>query len=86
MDEYYQCSRSTRTSCRSSRSRSGRSWSASNCTTDLERRRSEPDEFDAFLQEIDGYLCELEDAQIRDGLHIFGQPPQGEQRSNCCWP
>lgn len=36
--------------------------------------------FDAFLQDIDGYLCELGDAQIRDGLHIFGQPPQGEQR------
>ena len=36
--------------------------------------------FDAFLQEIDGYLCELGDAQIRDGLHIFGMPPQGEQR------
>ncbi len=36
--------------------------------------------FDAFLQEIDGYLCELGDAQIRDGLHIFGEPPQGEQR------
>jgi cobaltochelatase CobN len=40
------------------------------------------DEFDAFLQEIDGYLCELGDAQIRDGLHVFGEPPQGEQRLN----
>ncbi len=38
------------------------------------------EEFDGFLQEIDGYLCELGDAQIRDGLHIFGEPPQGEQR------
>ena len=33
------------------------------------------EEFDGFLQEIDGYLCELGDAQIRDGLHVFGQPP-----------
>jgi cobaltochelatase CobN len=39
-------------------------------------------EFDAFLQNIDGYLCELGDAQIRDGLHIFGEPPRGEQRVN----
>jgi len=43
-------------------------------------RCPEAAEFDHFLQEIDGYLCELGDAQIRDGLHIFGQAPQGEQR------
>ena len=29
--------------------------------------------------QIDGYLCELKEAQIRDGLHIFGQCPQGRQ-------
>lgn len=28
---------------------------------------------------IDGYLCELKEAQIRDGLHILGQCPQGQQ-------
>jgi cobaltochelatase CobN len=43
-------------------------------------RCPEAEEFDAFLQEIDGYLCELGDAQIRDGLHVFGEPPRGEQR------
>jgi len=43
-------------------------------------RCPEAEEFDHFLQEIDGYLCELGDAQIRDGLHIFGEAPQGEQR------
>ena len=32
-----------------------------------------------FLTVADGYLCELKEAQIRDGLHIFGQCPQGEQ-------
>ena len=32
-----------------------------------------------FLTIADGYLCELKEAQIRDGLHIFGQCPQGEQ-------
>ncbi len=39
-------------------------------------RCPEAEEFDAFLQDIDGYLCELGDAQIRDGLHILGQPPE----------
>ncbi|WP_414551084.1 cobaltochelatase subunit CobN [Anabaena sp. CCY 0017] len=31
------------------------------------------------LNFIGGYLCELKEAQIRDGLHIFGQCPQGRQ-------
>ncbi|PIG93344.1 cobaltochelatase subunit CobN [Gloeocapsopsis sp. IPPAS B-1203] len=31
------------------------------------------------ISNIDGYLCELKEAQIRDGLHIFGQCPQGRQ-------
>ncbi|MEM7726288.1 MAG: cobaltochelatase subunit CobN [Cyanobacteria bacterium P01_A01_bin.45] len=34
------------------------------------------------LNHINGYLCELKEAQIRDGLHIFGQCPQGEQLRN----
>ena len=52
-----------------------------NLDRDLKVERCpEAEEFDGFLQEIDGYLCELGDAQIRDGLHIFGEPPQGEQR------
>jgi cobaltochelatase CobN len=32
-----------------------------------------------LIQELDGYLCELAGAQIRDGLHILGQAPEGEQ-------
>jgi cobaltochelatase CobN len=33
----------------------------------------------SLLPLLDGYLCELKEAQIRDGLHIFGQCPQGRQ-------
>jgi cobaltochelatase CobN len=32
-----------------------------------------------LIQELDGYLCELAGAQIRDGLHVLGQVPEGEQ-------
>ena len=32
-----------------------------------------------FLTIADGYLCELKEAQIRDGLHIFGVAPTGVQ-------
>ena len=35
-----------------------------------------PEDFSAFLQHIDGYLCELKDSQIRDGLHILGRIPE----------
>ena len=37
----------------------------------------EGDAFGEFLQHVDGYLCELGDLQIRDGLHVFGSPPEG---------
>ncbi len=33
---------------------------------------------DGDLAKLDAYLCELKEAQIRDGLHIFGQSPEGE--------
>ncbi|MDA8043840.1 MAG: cobaltochelatase subunit CobN [Actinomycetota bacterium] len=38
------------------------------------------DAFDELINHIDGYLCELKDAQIRGGLHTLGRPPQGDQR------
>jgi cobaltochelatase CobN len=34
------------------------------------------DTFDDFVLHVDGYLCELKDAQIRGGLHILGRPPR----------
>jgi cobaltochelatase CobN len=34
-------------------------------------------ETEGDLAKLDAYLCELKEAQIRDGLHIFGQSPQG---------
>ena len=29
------------------------------------------------LAKLDAFLCELKEAQIRDGLHVFGQSPRG---------
>ncbi len=31
------------------------------------------------LQKLDGFLCELKELQIRDGLHVFGESPVGER-------
>ena len=38
------------------------------------------DEFDDFVLHVDGYLCEIKDVQIRDGLHVLGSAPAGQQR------
>ncbi len=40
--------------------------------------RPEEDSFDDMILHIDGWLCEIKDVQIRDGLHILGQKPTGE--------
>ncbi|MEL6233236.1 MAG: cobaltochelatase subunit CobN [Pseudomonadota bacterium] len=32
---------------------------------------------DSRLARLDAWLCELKEAQIRDGLHIFGRAPEG---------
>ncbi|RLV56250.1 cobaltochelatase subunit CobN [Aeromicrobium phragmitis] len=47
----------------------------------LEERPGD-EEFDDFLLHVDGWLCEVKDAQIRDGLHVLGQAPAGEARVN----
>ncbi|GAQ60372.1 cobaltochelatase subunit CobN [Streptomyces scabiei] len=44
--------------------------------------RPEDDGFDDFLLHVDGWLCEVKDAQIRDGLHVLGNPPAGADRVN----
>ncbi|MGH3678550.1 MAG: cobaltochelatase subunit CobN [Mycobacterium sp.] len=40
--------------------------------------RPEDDSFDEMLLHVDGWLCEIKDVQIRDGLHVLGQAPTGE--------
>jgi cobaltochelatase CobN len=37
-------------------------------------------EFDDFILHVDGWLCEVKDVQIRDGLHVLGQAPTGAAR------
>ncbi|NBE50956.1 cobaltochelatase subunit CobN [Streptomyces boluensis] len=44
--------------------------------------RPDDDGFDDFLLHVDGWLCEVKDAQIRDGLHVLGNPPAGGDRVN----
>ncbi|HNM12465.1 MAG TPA: cobaltochelatase subunit CobN [Mycobacterium sp.] len=39
--------------------------------------RPEDDSFDDMLLHVDGWLCEIKDVQIRDGLHVLGVAPDG---------
>lgn len=38
-----------------------------------------PDDLGALVEHIDGYLCEVKDIQIKDGLHVLGAAPTGDQ-------
>ena len=38
---------------------------------------SDDDNNDSKFEKLDAYLCDLKEMQIRDGLHIFGESPQG---------
>ncbi|MGI5127228.1 cobaltochelatase subunit CobN [Pseudonocardia sp. CA-107938] len=42
--------------------------------------RPEEERFDDFLLHVDGWLCEIKDVQIRDGLHVLGVAPTGAAR------
>ncbi|RMT59392.1 Cobaltochelatase subunit CobN, partial [Pseudomonas coronafaciens pv. atropurpurea] len=35
-----------------------------------------------WLPRLDTYLCDLKESQIRDGLHVFGQSPEGRLRTD----
>ncbi len=56
-------------------------WDAierANLQTDLgvEER---PEDLGALVEHIDGYLCEVKDIQVKDGLHVLGVAPAGDQ-------
>ena len=49
--------------------------------SDLDVTGEQPalEDFGALIEHVDGYLCEIKDLQVRDGLHILGRVPQGDQ-------
>ncbi|MGO9903343.1 MAG: cobaltochelatase subunit CobN [Solirubrobacteraceae bacterium] len=58
-----------------------RIWSAiekANLQSDLEIEER-PEDLGKLVAHIDGYLCEVKDIQIKDGLHVLGCSPAGEQ-------
>ncbi|MDF5864927.1 cobaltochelatase subunit CobN [Pseudomonas aeruginosa] len=39
------------------------------------------DDPDSWLPQLDAYLCDLKESQIRNGLHVFGESPS----ERCAW-
>ncbi|MDQ3946077.1 MAG: cobaltochelatase subunit CobN, partial [Actinomycetota bacterium] len=79
LDEYYQVSTLDPAKLPALRSRIWELIERSALDRDLARESApEAEEFDDFLLHVDGYLCELKDAQIRGGLHILGEVPEGD--------
>jgi cobaltochelatase CobN len=77
MDEYYQVQTLDPSKLPRIQDRIWNLVRASNLDRDL-GAAERPEEFDEFVLHMDGYLCELKDAQIRGGLHVLGSPPRGE--------
>lgn len=76
IDEYYEAFNIDPKRTISIRSQIKQLVNASHLQTDL---GTSLDDMDALLLKLDAYLCELKEAQIRDGLHILGTLPQGDQ-------
>lgn len=79
IDEYYEAESLDPSRLPAIRDRITQLVAQENLDRDLNIENKSNYQFADFLSSADGYLCELKEAQIRDGLHIFGQCPQGRQ-------
>ncbi|HUH08336.1 MAG TPA: cobaltochelatase subunit CobN [Egibacteraceae bacterium] len=81
LDEYYQVSTLDPAKVTALRGEIWQLLRSAELTRDLALAGEEPPEdFDDMVVHVDGYLCEIKDLQIRGGLHILGDAPDGENR------
>jgi cobaltochelatase CobN len=79
IDEYYEAQNLDPSRLKIISDRIAQLVAKTNLNKDLGINKLDSNSIAQFLTLADGYLCELKEAQIRDGLHIFGQCPQGKQ-------
>ena len=79
IDEYYEAQSLDPTRLQIIGDRLTQLFSESNLNQDLGIETIDNDSLSSFLTVADSYLCELKEAQIRDGLHILGKCPQDRQ-------
>jgi cobaltochelatase CobN len=77
VDEYYEAAGLDPRRCRLLRDRILELAAATGLDKDCGVTGS--DNADTALGKLDNHLCELKELQIRDGLHVFGVAPAGEQ-------
>jgi len=77
VDEYYEAAGLDPRRCRALRDRILELAAATGLDKDC--GISHDEDADSALGKLDNHLCELKELQIRDGLHVFGRSPEGEQ-------
>lgn len=78
LEEYYQAKTMNPQKLTNLRKIIWEKFKEANLNVDLDISDEEqPSDFDRFLEKLHGYLSEIKDTQIRDGLHTFGEPPAG---------
>ena len=78
VDEYYEAAQLDPRRCRDLRDRILDLAQGSGLAADCGITKT--DDADTALAKLDNQLCELKELQIRDGLHIFGRSPAGQER------
>ena len=79
IDEYYEAQTLDPTRLRAIGDRIQQLVAETQLNHDLAIQPDHLEDLSQLLTRVDGYLCELKEAQIRDGLHIYGHCPQGKQ-------
>lgn len=81
VDEYYQAMSLDKARADYLREQILAQLQSTNLIEELFGKKTENNSADdsGLLESLDTYLCELKEAQIRDGLHILGEAPTGEQ-------
>ncbi len=77
IDEYYEAAQGDRAPRRGARRGDPRTGPGGRARRRLRHRRRRRGA--AALRKLDGFLCELKELQIRDGLHVYGRSPEGER-------
>ena len=80
VDEYYEASQVDPRRCAVLKTKIVDLAQASGLAADCGIARE--DDSETALSKLDNHLCELKELQIRDGLHVFGQSPEGRQRAD----
>lgn len=80
IEDYYQCKVMDPAKLPQLREIIWEKFIKANLHTDLNMDlKEQPEDFNNFLELLHSYLSEIKDTQIKTGLHVLGEPPEGER-------